>query len=242
MGAPRKIKAQIAEIRYFNNGITFFRLKTEIGCKFKPGQFLHLALDPYDPSFNWPESRVFSIANSPSKHDQLDILVSPKGSFTRRMIRELKTGSKVWVKLPFGIFDFRDSLNSSVVLIAGGTGVSPFISFLESLADTPVPYKHLRLVYGVRDPELIVFDDFLSECSSKLPGFELLIYSENEVNHPHLKIAKGMIPVDQVVSESILLPDPVFYLSGPPGMILQFETSLKNAGIPENKVLYDKWE
>jgi ferredoxin-NADP reductase len=33
--------------------------------RFKPGQFLHLALDPYDGSGFWPESRVFSIASSP---------------------------------------------------------------------------------------------------------------------------------------------------------------------------------
>jgi NAD(P)H-flavin reductase len=242
MAAPRKIKAIISEIRYFKYGITFFRLKTEIGCKFKPGQFLHLAIDPYDPSFNWPESRVFSIANSPARNDQIEILVSPKGRFTQRMIKELKVGSEVWIKLPFGIFDFRDSINSSVILIAGGTGVSPFISFLESLADTPVPYKNLRLVYGVRDPELIVFDGFLSECSTSLPRFKLDIFCEKEEVHTPFKITKGIIPVDQIVGESIQLPDPVFYLSGPPAMILQFETSLKNAGIPENKVLFDKWE
>ena len=33
--------------------------------RFRPGQFLHLALDPYDPSGFWPESRVFSIASPP---------------------------------------------------------------------------------------------------------------------------------------------------------------------------------
>ena len=39
--------------------------------RFRAGQFLHLALDPYDPSRFWPESRVFSIASSPSQRDLL---------------------------------------------------------------------------------------------------------------------------------------------------------------------------
>jgi len=242
MAAPRKIKALISGIRYFKYGITFFRLKTEIACRFKPGQFLHLAIDPYDPSFNWPESRVFSIANSPSRHDQIDILVSPKGVFTHRMIKELKEGSEVWIKLPYGIFDFKAAENSSIVLIAGGTGVSPFISFLESLTDTPANYNNVRLIYGVRDPELIVFDDFLSECIVKLPRFELNIYCEKTGNHVQFKLNTGMIPVEKIVNEAIHLPNPVFYLSGPPAMILHFETELKAAGIPENKILFDKWE
>ena len=32
---------------------------------FKPGQFLHLALDAFEPGGFWPESRVFSIASAP---------------------------------------------------------------------------------------------------------------------------------------------------------------------------------
>ena len=38
---------------------------------FKPGQFLHLAIDPYDGAGFWPESRVFSIASSPRDRDRL---------------------------------------------------------------------------------------------------------------------------------------------------------------------------
>jgi len=41
--------------------------------RFKPGQFLHLALDTYEPGGFWPESRVFSIATSPRERDRLAI-------------------------------------------------------------------------------------------------------------------------------------------------------------------------
>jgi hypothetical protein len=94
----------------------------------------------------------------------------------------------------------------------------------------------------VREPELIVFDGLLLECSTILSRFKLNIYCEKEEVHELFKITKGMIPVNQIVNESIQLPDPVFYLSGPPSMILQFESYLKNAGIPEHKVLFNKWE
>src|SRR6187431_754833 len=71
--------------------------------RFIPGQFLHLALDPYDGGF-WPESRVFSIASSPADRDRLLITYAVKGAFTSRMERELRPGGEVWVKLPYGTF------------------------------------------------------------------------------------------------------------------------------------------
>ena len=42
----------------------------DAGPAFKPGQFLHLAIDPYDGAGFWPESRVFSIASSPGDRDR----------------------------------------------------------------------------------------------------------------------------------------------------------------------------
>ena len=41
--------------------------------RFTPGQFLHLALDPYDADGFWPDSRVFSIASSPDARTNLAI-------------------------------------------------------------------------------------------------------------------------------------------------------------------------
>ena len=100
--------------------------------QFRPGQFLHLALDNYDPSFNWPESRVFSIANAPERNT-LIYLFRQKVDFTNRMMNEISIGSQIWIKLPYGIFNFNDAIGEDVVLNCRGTGISPFISFLENI-------------------------------------------------------------------------------------------------------------
>src|SRR3954451_21559102 len=72
--------------------------------RFRPGQFLHLALDPYDPTGFWPESRVFSIASAPHERDRLRITYAVHGRFTGRMESEAIEGRRVWVKLPYGDF------------------------------------------------------------------------------------------------------------------------------------------
>ena len=242
MAAPRKVKAIISDIRRFEGNVTLYSLVTEVACRFKPGQFLHLAIDPYDPSFNWPESRVFSIANAPDGGNNVEILISPKGAFTLRMINELKIGSQVWIKLPFGIFNFDAAANKNVVLIAGGTGISPFISFLHSQLTNPLPFQSLTMYYGVRNPGLIIFDSLLKECSKKIVGFKLHIYCESEMTDNHKSLFKGILPVQEIVCNTSKITDLVYYLSGPVAMIGVFEKEMILHGIANHQILFDRWE
>jgi ferredoxin-NADP reductase len=242
MPSPRKTKATIKRIEYFSERITRFHLLPEIRFSFKPGQFLHLAMDPYDPSFYWPESRVFSIANSPTRVESIKILVSPKGSFTNKMIDELKPGDEVWLKLPFGSFNLEANQGADIVLIAGGTGISPFISFLEYIIDKGIILSSLKLYYGVRNPDLIIYEDLLSECSSSLINFSHSLYVEKEFGNSKLKFSHGILPVKDIIYEIKPYNNPVFYLSGPKVMINSFELELKKKGITEERIFIDKWE
>src|SRR5689334_281529 len=72
--------------------------------RFRAGQFLHLALDPYDPTGFWPDSRVFSIASAPDDREVARITYAVHGRFTARMESEIKPGGQVWIKLPYGDF------------------------------------------------------------------------------------------------------------------------------------------
>src|SRR6476646_4879748 len=96
--------------------------------RFRAGQFLHLALDPYDPSGFWPESRVFSIASSPAERDTVRITYAVHGRFTERMEREAVEGRQLWIKIPYG--DSVTENRTDIVLFAGGTGVTAFTAFL----------------------------------------------------------------------------------------------------------------
>jgi ferredoxin-NADP reductase len=120
--------------------------------RFRPGQFLHLALDRYDPGGFWPDSRVFSIASSPAERDRLEITYAVKGAFTSRMERELAAGVAVWAKLPYG--EFVVDPGTDAVLFAGGTGITAFTAFLQSLE--PERTSRVLLFYGARTPDLFV--------------------------------------------------------------------------------------
>ena len=91
--------------------------------QFRPGQFLHLSLEPYDASRPWPESRCFSIQSPPASSARtLAISFATKGAFTQRMANELLPGREVWLKLPYGDLFAEDPSRRACVFLAGGTG------------------------------------------------------------------------------------------------------------------------
>ena len=205
---------------------------------FRPGQFLHLALDQYDSSGRWPESRVFSIANSPTRSSRLRITFSAKGPFTERMLREAVPGARVWLKLPYGSFTLEDT-GRPKVLIAGGTGITPFVSFLEYVVDTKAR-SPIYLFYGVRSPELIIYDALIEECRGKLGCFVPTIFVE-QPGGAESAYRVGRINIEQIVADLTQEKSADYYLSGPFEMVESFKSALLKRSIEASRILVDDW-
>jgi ferredoxin-NADP reductase len=197
--------------------------------RFKPGQFLHLALDRYEPGGFWPESRVFSIASSPRERDRLAITYAVKGAFTARMERELVAGAEVWVKLPYGEFVVDPAKDS--VLFAGGTGVTAFTAFLQSLEGEGAP--RVLLFYGARKPELFVYGPVAEACAREVPSLTCSLVNEG---------TDGRLDVGAAWPAIQTLRQPVFYLSGPPQMLAALTDQLRERGIADAAIRTDAWE
>jgi ferredoxin-NADP reductase len=152
MTVAQKLRCQVARIVDHGEQVYTVELRPERPApRFRPGQILHLALDEYDPSSFWPESRVFSIANAPAQRDLLRISYSVRGRFTARMAAELVEGGQVWIKLPYGEFVVHDTRD--VALFAGGTGVTAFTAFISAFGEPVLrrtPYRFADLPALVR--------------------------------------------------------------------------------------------
>jgi ferredoxin-NADP reductase len=197
--------------------------------RFKPGQFLHLALDADQPGGFWPESRVFSIASSPRELDRLAITYAVKGEFTTRMERELAPGSSAWVKLPYGEFVVNPARDA--VLFAGGTGITAFTAFLQSLEAERAP--RVLLFYGARKPDLFVYGPLADACARDVPSLSCRLVCEE---------TDGRLQVDAAWPAIATLHDPVFYLSGPPPMLAALTEQLRGRGVSLDDIRTDAWE
>jgi ferredoxin-NADP reductase len=248
MSMPRKIRCVVEAITDHGGRVyTVDLAPASTAPSFRPGQFLHLTVDDYDPSGFWPESRVFSIASSPRDRSRIRICYSVKGRYTAKMEQTLKVGGGVWIKLPYGDFVIDDA--SDAVLIAGGTGISAFTAFLEALK--PENPRQVWLVYGARSPDLLLFREMIMDQLRKAPGFRTLFFAETggaAFSSQTAALPKapeslpGRVSLDQVWSRVPAPAQKVFYLSGPPVMLNTLMADLKLRGVPPEQIRTDAWE
>lgn len=213
---------------------------------FRPGQFLHLALDDYDPAGFWPESRVFSIANSPNQRERLTISYSVRGRFTGRMENELEEGRFVWIKLPYGEFVVDDSKDA--VIFAGGTGITAFTAFIGSL--TPNFPRGIYLFYGARCVSLLIYSGMTDRVAARVPEFHVS-YSVEEPfeslsNGEHCSwsghASTGRL---SVAAAWPLIQSPSqanYYIAGPPLMVESIRRDLRDRQVAPESIRVDAWE
>lgn len=220
---PKKYNSTVKKITDWGEGIYSVIFKTPSKVKFKPGQFLHLTLDDYDQSSGyWPESRVFSISSSPNT-DEVEIVYSVKGLYTKRMSKELYEGRNVWLKLPYGDFIIENHIlpNDKIFLIAGGTGISPFISFLRNYKEK----YDITLYYGIRNKKLYIYEEIIEGLKNKIA----------------LNLIEGPMNIEDISEKISQIKDSKTFISGPITMINAYKEKLLSLGYDKNNIIIDEW-
>jgi ferredoxin-NADP reductase len=247
MSQPRKIRCTVESITDHGERVYTVDLTPQSAVPpFRAGQFLHLTVEPYDPAGFWPESRVFSIANSPRDRRRLRICYSVKGSYTTRIEQTLRVGGEVWVKLPYGDFVIDDQRDA--VLLAGGTGISAFTALLEAL--TPQSSQAVTLVYGVRSPGLLLFEEMILSQLAAVPNLAVVFFTETaDDGFAQRMAALPRAPrcvtgrIDLAALDTVFGPvAAAYYLAGPPVMLGALTPALLARGVAQENIHTDAWE
>lgn len=240
VATPIKFRAEVSRVVRHDADLATYEFRyRDRRPRYKPGQFLHLALDPYDPSSHWPESRVFTIANGVCNRDFIRLTISAKGRFTKRILDELRVGRSVWMKGPYGEFIVRTAPEYEVVLIGGGTGVTPFVAFMEDVMVQTVA-DEVWLHYGARRADLLVFADLALRWAAQRPNFHLQLYAEDGIR---AGITPGRIAMEAVPASLTSPGTAQFYLCGPRPMIDVFSDRLRrDFGVCPGRIHLDQWE
>jgi len=227
MAIVKKQKATVIGIENKIEGVYTLTFASEKGFRYAPGQFLHLAIDnSYDGSGQWPESRCFSLQSSPTESNAR-ISYSVKGEFTRMMEQQLKVGSEVWLKLPYGELFEQEHNKANTVFIAGGTGVTPFLSLFTH--ESFRTYENPKIYLGFRSKEFNLYNFELENLCNGTKFVKLVF--EN---------VDGVLNINSIFNEHGT--SAFYFISGPPVMIKLFKASLLNNGVPASNVLTDDWE
>lgn len=176
---------------------------------FAPGQFAWLRLEPTPLACEHP----FTIASS--AHDgRTAFTVRHSGDFTRSL-GALRPGTPVWVDGPHGGFTSDNGCPGGFVLIAGGVGITPMMSMLRTAADRGDrrPYR-LVVVAGS-------LDDLLFRAELGVLRQVLDLEVTEVLRRPCVGWAGpvGEITVGLLAMVRHPVPDPDWFLCGPPGLV-----------------------
>jgi predicted ferric reductase len=109
---------------------------------YKPGQFMIVQL-VRDGKVSEPHP--FTISSSPTE-DRLSISVKSVGDFTAT-IGDTKIADTAYIDSPYGVFSFLNHDDRDLVFIAGGIGITPFMSMLGYIHDKKLE-RNVILIWG----------------------------------------------------------------------------------------------
>lgn len=241
MAIAQKLRCLVERIVAHGDRVYTVALRSERPLpRFRAGQFLHLALDAYDPTTFWPDSRVFSIASPPGERDAVRITYSVQGRFTTRMEAELTEGRYVWIKMPYG--EFVIDATQRAVLFAGGTGITAFTAFLEGLdgnISNPV-----ILAYGARADRLLIYRDVVERCAARVSSLDPVYFVEapGPATESAIPVSAGRVSVADIWPRLARPFESQFYISGPPSMLRGIGDDLRARHVAPEAIHIDAWE
>ena len=139
---------------------------------FKAGQYIDMTL--LDPSETDSEGNVrsFSIASAPHE-DTLMVATRMRDTAFKRVLRTMPLGTAVKIEGPSGDLILQNNDARTVVLLAGGIGITPFRSMVCLAAEERLR-PHIFLFYSNRRPEDAPFLAELESLERNNPKYKLI--------------------------------------------------------------------
>lgn len=217
-------------------GTMAFHFRKPSGFDFKPGQAIDVMLTlSASPPEDQSTRHTFSIVSAPFQ-DDLVIATRMRDSAYKRALKAMTVGAQVTIDGPSGSLGLHNDLARAAILIAGGIGITPFMSMLRQAAKDQ-RQQRLVLLYSSRRPEDAAFLSELQQLEGQNPNFRL-IATMTQMPASHLPWAgqKGLVTAELVTSVVGDLSAPIFYIAGPPGMVDAMRQTLNLAGIDDDDI------
>lgn len=209
---------------------TFKRVDSSAFPFFRAGQYVSLQAKIGDSLV----SRPYSISSSPDEalEGRLSLGIEDAGFFSGYMNNEAKIGDRFVMTEPSGEFHYeniRDKKN--IVCIAGGSGITPFLSMAKSVAEGNEDYN-MTLFYGAKDFENLAYRDELEVL--KKSGVQIIYVLETA----HEGCEQGFVTA-KMLEKYVDINASTFFMCGPVAMYASILDELKPYNLPLKSVRKD---
>ncbi len=228
-GAKLLSRVEVAE------GTMAFHFEKPSQFDFKPGQSADVTL------FNPPETdsegntRTFSIASSQFEK-QLMFTTRMRDTAFKRSLKQVPLGTDVTIDSPMGSFTLHKNSAKPAVFLAGGIGITPFLSIVRQADHDQLPHK-LYLFYSNRRPEDAPFLETLQMLEQSNPNFQLICtMTAMAQSQKEWKGETGLINQEMLLRHLTQLQGPIYYIAGPPAMVVGMRKMLAGANVDEDDI------
>jgi Na+-transporting NADH:ubiquinone oxidoreductase subunit F len=247
----RKFKTTVESIKDLTYDIkeVYLRLSDEAaaagGISFTPGQYAQLVVPPYG-EVKESVQRAYSMSSTPQDPSHIELLVRlvPGGIATSWVHRFLKVGDTVETIGPFGEFGIRDT-KAVMVFVAGGSGMAPFKSMLNHMAQTGAwTDREIWYFFGARSKRDMFYLDEMAALQEKFPNFHFVPALSEPKPEDEWTGPTGLITnvLGSYFQEKMPKDKPMEgYLCGSPGMIDACIKVMSANGIGQDSIFYDKF-
>ena len=227
----------ITDVVNENDQIVSLTMEAENGRLFdyKAGQFIYLRVLDGNYSF---EEHPFSLTSAPENPRTLTVSIKDSGDYTH-IIQRIKAGTKVTVEGPYGglgqpLEDIQNT-DKSLVLFAGGVGVTPMLGILESLRQKKATNKAV-LIWSLRNENELAYATELASFQKDMPNFTFV---------PFYSTQNGYLDAEktEAIFKSTAVPYATseFILCGPKGFMNTIESTLVSKNVPKQKIHFESF-
>jgi glycine betaine catabolism B len=175
---PRVWSGQLKVARVFQEtpGVRTFRLTTPTGARlpfdYLPGQYLNLLLTIDGKRVN----RSYTIASPPTRGGYCELTIKREelGIASRHVHDSVPEGTLLDVSAPGGRFTFTGSEAESIVMIAGGVGITPLMAKIRYLTDVDWPGE-IHLIFAAKTEADIIFREELDDLQRRFPNLHVTV-------------------------------------------------------------------
>jgi ferredoxin-NADP reductase len=212
--------------------IVSFYFKPEHRLDYTAGQFIELTLPHHTPD-DRGDKRWFTLSSSPTD-DLLSIttkLAAKHGSTFKKALSKLVPGSEVHMSDAMGDFVLPKLIQTPLVFVAGGIGITPFHSMLRWLAATD-ERRPIRLLYAVQSEDEIIFQETFDKAKQHAT---IVVSNPSDAwGGEH-----GTLSAELILGLEEPAEDTLVYLSGPEPMVEALSNQLHRKGLPKSQLVTD---
>jgi ferredoxin-NADP reductase/Na+-translocating ferredoxin:NAD+ oxidoreductase RnfD subunit len=226
---PLKSKAEIAK------GTWEFIFDKPAEVRFTAGQYLEWTL-PHEKSDSRGLRRYFTIASAPEE-PVLRLALRYEGeesSSYKQALMDMEPGDEIIASQRAGDFLWPADADTKLGLIAGGIGITPFRSHLESHRDSAIA-KHATLYYCNNTFEDIAYKDYFDTYAADIGTKIVHVLSKEE--RPGYET--GYLNADIIKRNTPDYLERTWYISGSPGLVNAAGNTLTSLGVPKKQIVKD---